>query len=368
MKFRFVRGRRFSRHAALGLVAAGALVAAVVACGNSSSDSEAPSRVLPTAPDVGPTTSSERHTFAIQDLFLGNKNRAGVEDPSAWRTYGYNIDGKVSTRSSADVCSPVAGASNAVQVDGENGLDNAFGLSILPILLSSPNTVQKMNEQIHHGDFTLLIDTVGLNSDPKQSNTALGGQIFSGAAFGKDVTPTFTMADNWPVTREMLADGKSLDGGSRVKFTNAFVKDGTFAGVADSLTLTFGLDRGARLDLVLYKATLSFAHSGSGLADNGQIAGVLKTNELIESVRKIAGVIDPSYCTKERFELLTSLLRSASDIMGDGSNAPGQPCDAISVGLGFTAKEIQAPSKVAGPAPPPVDSCAPQPIADAGTD
>ncbi len=362
MKFRSVLGLTIS-----GLLV-GTAAFAVEACGGDDSPAPAPSKVLPTQPvAVAPTPTDARHTFAIQNIFLGDTDRAGVVDSSAWRLYGYNIDEKETTRSSTDVCSSAEGASNAVQVDGENGLDNSFGLNILPILLANENTVQGMNQQIHAGGYTLMIDTKGLTPEPNQNNIGLAGQIFSGAAFSDaGAKPTFSLADNWPVTREDLADGTSLAGGSRVKFTSAWVKDGLFVGTADPLLITLGMN-GVQLDLVLHKATLSFSHTSPNAADNGTIAGVVNTNELIASVRKIVGRINLSYCQKDAFDVLSMLIRNASDIMTDGSNRPGVKCDAISMGLGFNAKEIQPPSTVAPPAPPPVDSCAPR-IADAGTD
>jgi hypothetical protein len=49
-------------------------------------------------------------------------------------------------------------------------------------------------------------------------------------------------------------------------------------------------------------------------------------------------------------------MRSASDILHDGTNVAGQPCDGISIGLAFDADGIAQPDKVtpsvdAGPLP-----------------
>ena len=60
-------------------------------------------------------------------------------------------------------------------------------------------------------------------------------------------------------------------------------------------------------------------------------------------------------------------IRQASDMLKDGSQAPGVPCDGISVGLGFTGKRVGNPTKVAPVGNPPPDPCT-NPPADAGAD
>ena len=50
----------------------------------------------------------------------------------------------------------------------------------------------------------------------------------------------------------------------------------------------------------------------------------------------------------------------ASDIVYEGgwiTNLSGQPCNAISIGLGFSATEIAPPSIIAGGSPQPPDLC-----------
>ncbi len=53
---------------------------------------------------------------------------------NAWKQIGFNLDGKVTTATSMDVCQLVQGANAAEQDDGQDGIDNSFGENICPIL------------------------------------------------------------------------------------------------------------------------------------------------------------------------------------------------------------------------------------------
>lgn len=48
-----------------------------------------------------------------------------------WKSIGHDRDGLCTTATSTDVCQPVSGASPSSQVDGDRGIDNAFGRSIM---------------------------------------------------------------------------------------------------------------------------------------------------------------------------------------------------------------------------------------------
>src|SRR5262245_48856894 len=95
---------------------------------SSTGGSETPAQ--PPAPPFGtiPGDGVGSVTFAVTQLRLGDADANGEQDPKAWMHYGYNLDGKVSTASSTNVC---AGADPS---DGDNGIDNSFGRKILPLL------------------------------------------------------------------------------------------------------------------------------------------------------------------------------------------------------------------------------------------
>lgn len=355
-------------------IAAGLFVATIAAQGCSSSSSgttggSGGGGLKPPAPPVGAAaaTLGTPRTFALQQLLLGGTDRNGGPSDSAWKAYGYDLDGKITTAKSTDVCTLADGAQKSAQVDGNQGIDNAFGETILPIITSvSPTAETDINKSITDGSFTIMLDIQGLTDDPQQNNTGLSGQIFAGGQYDPNkMAPAFDLNTDWPVRPELLKDMKTIAGGSTVQFdpANTYVTAGQFVTQADlKLSLSVG---GIALDLQIHKAIISFQHSDAHTANTGTIAGIIDTEELISGLKKVAGRLQKSLCEGSAFDQIAQEIRQASDILTDGTNVAGQPCTGISVGLGFVAKEIKHPTKVADLAAPSPDPCSTP--ADAGT-
>jgi hypothetical protein len=332
----------------LGLVTLGYVA---VSQGCSSSSTPAGTTTLgapPQKPNAPATTSKAEHNYALWELYLGDSDRTFAASTTAWKKYGYNIDGKVSTKDSTDVCTPAKGAGKDAQVDGDNGVDNAFGSRIVPIIKTFANDISKtISDSIKKGSFTIMLDVTGLDDTPTQTATGLTGKLYAGAAY-KNGTPTFTPNDDWPVRPELLSNPSDAKT-SKVTFGDAFVVNGTWVNGTGSdvtISLTFS---GVALDITVHRATIVFDHHGAQ-ADNGTIAGVINTQELIDGLRKVAGNISDSLCQGSAFDSIAQQIAQASDILTDGSNAAGKDCDAISIGIGFTAKEIKIPDQVGDPA------------------
>ena len=139
--------------------------------------------VPPAKPTAAKTNETTTSTFAVTDLFLGESDRQGNLNPSAWKSYGYNIDGKITDKNSTDVCTRFQGAGSNVQVDGTGGTDNSFGANILPIIqnVGQATPSATITKAIHDGGFTLMLNITGLSADAKQTATGLTGQLFAGA-------------------------------------------------------------------------------------------------------------------------------------------------------------------------------------------
>ncbi|HSQ65548.1 MAG TPA: hypothetical protein VLM85_20150 [Polyangiaceae bacterium] len=315
----------------------------------------------PPAPPQGGGTPAPNDlaTFAIQTLFLGESNRTGgALSVYAWKDYGYDLDGLVTTKTSADVCTLAVGAPKANQTDGNDGIDNAWGAVILPIIqtaASLPTPSQVVSQSIQSGANTLELMVSGLSTDPAQSSTGLRLQVFAGGVYpGK---PAFDSSTVWPVLASSLADGQTIAGGARTAFHDAYVTNGTFVSGPTAGTLTVSLVfQGAPIALVLHHPIVSFDHTSDAVAENGTIAGVLDPNEFVAMFKAMAGRVSTSLCGSA-FDGIAQQILQAQDILSDGTNAPGQVCDGISIGLGFTALRIANPSQVEADPPPPPDPC-----------
>ena len=344
----------------LSLLAVGLGAVGVVAAQGCSSSTAAPTggtaasgTVPPGPPSAGATTDTTTRVFALNQLFLGEAGRGGpVKD--AWKDFGYNIDGLLTTKADTNVCGRVGGADPAKQEDGNGGIDNSFGHSIVSFIQGiAPNPSKTINDSIASGSFTILLEVTGLSDDAKQSATGLSGRLLVGGAYSDDKTkkPTFSTTDDWPYRSEPI-----------VPISGAYVNNGTFVNGATGADVQLALQiQGKQLSLTIRHAAITFDHAAPAELNNGTISGVIKTEELVSGLTSVAGSISPMLCGGATLETILSVIRQASDIRADGTNGPGAACDAISIGIGFTAKQIGPAKTLAKPTPP-----APDPCADAG--
>lgn len=332
--------------------------------GNTSSSSGTPTgqegRTPPKPPEgAGPGTADKR-TFAVSELYLGETDRSKNIVKDAWKEYGYNLDGLITAKDSKDVCTRFQGADSAKQEDGKEGIDNAFGRTILSFILGLVPTPSKtLNDSISGGSFTILLETTGLSDDPKQSATNLSARLLIGGGLAKDVKPDFASGNfDWPYRSEPI-----------VPITGAYINNGTWVNGAGGATVQLSLFiQGVALSLSIRRAVITFQHDPATKSiNNGTIAGVINREELVSGIEKVAGRISAQLCSGSTLDTIKTTIRQASDIMDDGSNAPGKECNAISIGIGFTGKKVGDPKTVATEGAPPPDPCT-NPPTDGGTE
>ncbi len=332
---------------------------------------DVPCQQPPPAP-TGTTSlpTPKAHNYAVHQLFLGDTDRMGNPSMVAWESFGYDLDGKVTTASSTDVCTLVAGSSRQVQVDGNGGIDNSWGSDIMPIVDTLDSTAtQTLNQAIQNGAWTQMIDVVGFDDSPGNTTSAVGlqGVVLAGAAFPGGA-PAWNVTTNWPVAPELMS-GCTLTTGcpsGTNPVTDATVRlmgfqsGGTFvSGPPVPLTLPIALF-GQPLVLNVASAVITFQPQMPGSVTGGVIAGVIASDDLIAALQRSAGNLTTSLCSGSAFESIAMQIQQTSDIVLNGttvSNAAGVQCNAISIGLGFNATEIAAPSVIAGPSQPPPNPC-----------
>jgi hypothetical protein len=358
----------------LALTALGLCTLALPACSDGESEQGPRSDkgegiVPPNAPAGPPSAKDQRTVLGISKLYLGDTDRAGNKVQGAWRDFGYNLDGLISTTSSTEHCAPALNANPAVpKTDGTGGIDNSFGLNLIPLI--QPASVSQdiggdINRSIANGEFTVLFD---LELGSEGTATEIPATLHAGAAFGSlvDCTatpsepncspPKFDGSDVWPLSPE---GDTTLP--VAVPFSNSFVVDDTWvSGSKGELDMVINLG-GLEFTMHIVSAVITMkitARGANGSASEGVIAGVVKTEDLINELRTVAGSISTSLCQGSTFEQIAEIIHRSSDIMSDGSNGdPSVTCDAISVGMGFDAKAVQLGDVAPRPVPPP-DPCA----------
>jgi hypothetical protein len=310
-------------------------------------------------PEPGPISAPDgtgTTVFAIQRLFVGGTDPDGTPNATnGWKQYGYDIDGKVSTAESTDLCKPRNGAAaKTVYPDGIDGTDNSFGKNILPINLGiSSNYEQDLNDKIAAGTFTMLfaLDKLGA----ADAYNPLIARAYEGAPLGG--TPKFDGTDVWPVTAESLTNAGDITS-AKALFDESYLVENTFVsrpvGTLVIPNLLFGSD-----PITIHEAVVTMKLDAEHEnATEGVISGVLDTAEVTAQLRTAAGRFDVSLCEGATIDSIIAQFEQASDIMKDGTQDPTKTCDGISIGLGFTATVVEL-GTVADPVTPPLDPCAP---------
>jgi hypothetical protein len=353
------------------VVASAIALSALAGCGSSSSTSATVDAgnglLVPPAPPNGPTTSvTAQHAYAIHRLYLGSSARLSptVLDPTVWASFGYDLDGKVTTATSTDVCTPYGGAMATSQIDGMGGIDNSFGENIVPILLAvaGKNVEALLNASLDAGAATDLFVVKGWDdANATQTATGLGGVLLPANEYPTS-PPSWTIVDHWPIDDAYLtpsAIGTDPIANANLKLMTSYVVRGEFVnGTRVDVPIVLEVS-GSSLPLLVHHAIITWQNAGTGHIREGTIAGILTTSELI------AGVLSSSYgtdgiCNPQGPPSVVGQLSQASDILRDGSNVAGVPCDGISIGLGFDADEVAIPvsADVTAAPPGPPDPCA----------
>ncbi len=270
-------------------------------------------------------------TFAIDTVFLGDRSvDVDVEAFDAWKAFGFDIDHKDTAPSSTDVCTLAVDSPTANQEDGNNGIDNSWGLTVMPILqsaLSMPTPSDTISSAIQNGGSTLDITVTGLPSDPSASSVGLSAAAFTAVPVGNG----------------------GIAAGTSAQFELAYVNQGTFVAWGTTTPLVIDLPvMSTWVELTIHHAILTFDRSADDMTVTGTIAGVLDPQEVIIAARRLGLTMDSQVCTdgSQTFAEFAQLLVEASDIAIDGTNEPGVPCTGISIGMGFTAKRVASPNVV----------------------
>jgi hypothetical protein len=169
------------------------------------------------------------------------------------------------------------------------------------------------------------------------------------------VPPAWDGSDAWPVRFESTLGGSTDT--PAMPFPSAYMTERVWVSGGPA-PVSLGLPSGGLfLSLSLHRAIVTMEiPPSSDTVSRGIIAGILDTGAYVEEVRKFAGALDPGLCSGPTIESIANHIRHASDILVDGSQDPGKPCNGISVGLGFTATRAKLGS-VLPPEPPPPDPC-----------
>jgi hypothetical protein len=299
--------------------------------------------------DVGPLV------FGLKDVILN-------QDGDRWRSTGYDLD-NLCTLPGEDPdheCIPIAPTA-AIQIDGMNGIDNAFGHEFYPIIQAAfPDLERISRESAEMGRGAVLVTIEGWNGEPNDSRvdvrmaTTVDGSPSGGAtlppgvvlvadelhAGGKPLPPPVWDGDDWLWARADSYVMGDLER-PRIRDDNAYVTNGTIVfHLPERATITFqGVEQALQASLTGAVVTARISPDRSRL-DPVVFSGRWALNDILDTAASI-GVCP----TSAEYMFISNQLDRVVDVRANpGSGGAGVECDAMSVGVTF----VGYPARFAG--------------------
>src|SRR5262249_45383895 len=200
------------------------------------------------------------------------------------------------------LCVPAKNATAAsVYPDGDEGIDNAWGKTLVPLLTSiQSGLTQTVNDQIAQGKFSLIIQVDGIGAS--EDYNPLVSRVLHAPSLG--APPKWDGTDQWPIAAEDL-NGSDI---KSAKFTtvDGYLTKGTWVSGSGLSGLALGFPAsGSTLVFPINHAMLSMNlnpdHKG---AIGGVIAGVIPTEAFVDALRKVAATLNVSFCSGAQFDAI----------------------------------------------------------------
>lgn len=305
-----------------------------------------PLRHPPPRPAVAPDPAGFQRFFAVQRMELG------VGTPGAWRDIGLDLDDRC-TSSDTPLeeleCETRIGAGHP---DGEEGIDNQFGASIINALtVGDPDLLSDFNTSFARGIYGLVLTVSGWNLTPEDDAVSVALLEADSGHGPLGGVPEHIGEDVWTVSTDSLIDGdleRPLCAGT------GYVTGGVVVAQLPSrcgFRLLSADDNviDVRLSRPLVMATISPTAPSFG---SGLLVGRWRVDDFVGSFDQISGILCPG---PARMALMRAADASA-DVLAEDPPDPAIPCDAISFGARFRGNPATV-SPVVGPAFTPIDYC-----------
>jgi hypothetical protein len=294
-------------------------------------------------------------------------SNSGVVAP---RPHGFDLDFKCTGLGEGPSCVMPAFASGD-DADLEGGRDNAFGKFVAEMAQRVPSFgTPSFSEQIAQGKISLLFRVHNWNGQPNDDQVEL--TLFATGplnALGGPSVPQWDGNDAWPIADASLVD----DDISQPRFVdaNAYVVSGTLVAampevslrISVGITATIVIEQLLPLQQVFFVAEIKQNTNGLYVLEKGEIAGRLHVDALLNQTDRYPDPLNlrdlPPICMDSAsYQTFRSLICGFVDIHATLAS-PTLPCDALSVGIGFTASQARL-----GPIyrlPPLADRCPGEP-------
>jgi hypothetical protein len=301
--------------------------------------------------------------MAVKDMALGSLDRNGNPTEDAWKELGFDLDGKCTASPTCPTSTDVAGCSATVpSEDGTYCRDNTFGkleaqaIAVEGLGKNFGLSNDGFNCALCRGDYNFLIRITGWNGQPNDNNVRLDlypspGLETQDATWVCDLNSAvgaWKTNPCWARGAKFTVQEGSFDGtiqtGSPLPDANindpaGYVREGYliaqlpedanfwFPGKSAALAYPLKIQRG------IIATKLVDNGDGTYSATDGTIAGRAKKADLL------SGFADLGLCEgNELWNLANLSINVSQDVLANGTNSVEATCDAMALGIGFTAE------------------------------
>jgi hypothetical protein len=306
--------------------------------------------------------SSIKVTAAFNTIDIGLRSDGGIPP------FGYDLD-HVCTCPGPPSCAQEKGV--PVSCDDEAGRDH-WGINLFSALgeLASVGTAQ-INEGLQKGQYGLLLEITGYNLQLNDDHVTVNFYVSNGlnrTADGGIPAPQFNGNDFWTIDPGSVSSGCTDAGACQAVYSDddAYVSSGVVvAHMANAIPIGFGVRSflgGATMTLsdAIIVGDLKGSNTSGGDVSfqliGGTIAGRWATNKLLSTLAAIpdpfvdGGFICGDSGTYSAFKNAACAVADiSSNQMNDNQSPAPAPCDAVSMGLQFTAVAANLGEVLAAP-------------------
>lgn len=310
--------------------------------------------------DVGPIV------LAVSSMRLGSRNDQAALDPNAWQDIGFDLDGVCTaseTCTSEDPPPSCKAAASQLPRDGKYCRDNTFGkleytAALVPSLANKYGlSDDAFNCALCVGHYNFLIRVTGYNGESNDDRVRVDMYPSPGLEqpFPWDCTnpnwvtqPCFTADMPWTVQEDVLVEkhgGPDLPS-SKVFDDNAYVRDGYLViSLPEDTLFWFPGYKGVvvayplRVQRGLVVGKIAKGADNIWTVTDGVIAGRIKKADVVDGFRLIG------FCETndaQNYGLMNTFVNDNLDVLADGRSDPNASCDAMSMGLLFSARQARA--------------------------
>ncbi|MBN9159581.1 MAG: hypothetical protein J0I07_01350 [Myxococcales bacterium] len=321
-------------------------------------------------PEDRPAPGSDKDVgaivLAISSMRLGSLNEQGGVDPNAWQDIGLDLDGVCTASETCTSEDPPpsckAGASQLPR-DGKYCRDNTFGkleysAALVPQLAKQYGlSDDAFNCALCVGHYTFIIRVTGYNGEPNDDRVRI--DLYPSPGLEKPLPwdcsqpswvtqPCFTPDMPWTLQEDTLLEkrgGPDLPD-SKIFSADAYVRENYLVTQLPEDTLFwFPGYKGLvvaypiRLQKGIVVGKLLKGQDNVWRIEDGVIAGRARQQDVIKGFRLIG------FCEtndKDNYELTSTFVNDNLDVLADGRNDPNVPCDVMSMGVTFNARQAKA--------------------------